>query len=201
MKGNLSKNIFYAVLVLSFATGVFFKQFGIFTYQPFLLVSFCGTIGLLLDYAWRIRKSWWALVPFLTGLEFFGDLASAAGLRESAFWVYLVSASLFPVYGYLFMWKGAQLWKEDRPVSWKFIVLGVLSTSLVAWEIATYFPHQIENTHIGFRVMYLSVFAWLLFIDYTVDFSNRPQLEIEKQILRVSLLIMATFYFVRFVFK
>ena len=40
-----------------------------------------------------------------------------------------------------------------------------------------------------------------LFVDMTVDFSKRTEMKIEKQILRLSLLVMTAWYFVRFVFK
>ena len=201
MDSKASRIVFYAVLILSFLLGVFFKQFDIFVYKPFVLAAFCGTIGLLWDYAWRIRKSWWALVPFLTAAEFMGDLLIAAGFKEAAFWVYLLSATLFPVYGILFVRRGMQLWPTDRPVAWKFMGLGLLSSSLFSWEVATYFPKDFDYSHIWFRVLYLLVFAWLLFVDMTVDFSKRTEMKIEKQILRLSLLVMTAWYFVRFVFK
>ena len=203
MSPKTSRNLFYGFLVLCFLLGVFFKQFDLFypTHLFLALIAFSGAIGLLWEYAWKIRKSRWALVPFLVALEFFGDVLQNAGLWDFSFYIYLISMLVFPVYGGLFIHRGTQLFGGDRGLGVKFIVLGVLATSLLSWEIATYFPDQIDSSHIWFRALFLAVFAWLLVIDFTTDFSKRPEMKIERDILRMSLLVMSAWYFVRFVFK
>lgn len=203
MNPAVSRNIFYGFLTLCFLLGVFFKQFDLFypTHMFLAAIAFSGVVGLLWEYAWKIRKSVWALIPFLTAMEFFGDLVYNADLKVVAFYIYMLSMMLFPVYGVLFFKRGMELWQSDRRLSWELMVLGVLAVLPLSWEIATYFPEQIQSSHLGFRVLFLAVMAWLLVIDFTIDFRKRPEMVIERQILRVSLLVMSAWFFARFVFK
>jgi hypothetical protein len=203
---NLIRIFFYILLAVCFGLATFFNQFGIFPDVPILTklmgaIAFCGTIGLLSDYAYRIQHSWMWLIPALAATEFFGDLVYKAGWWDIAKVIYTVSALLWPVYGILFLLKGRQLLRNDGGLGIKFIVLGILATAVVGWEYATYLPQQYDYSHWGWRVLYLSIFAWLLVIDWTTDFSKRPQLKIEQQIMRVSLLLIAVWYFLRFIFK
>ncbi|HHG83507.1 MAG TPA: hypothetical protein ENJ82_02060 [Bacteroidetes bacterium] len=202
----MNRTFVYLALIICFLSGVFIKQFSLLYAYPFVhpllvAIAFCGAIGLLLDYTARIRTSAWALVPALLALEMTGDLISGANFRDIAFWFYIPGALLFVVYAALFIRRGIQLQSKDRSLGLKLIVLGLLSGPIVLWEYATYFPATYQTSHIGFRILYLAVFAWLLFIDFSTDFALRPQLKIEKQILRLSLLVIAGMYFVRFVFK
>ena len=197
--------VFYSLLGICFALAVFFNQFGILHDKPLVvkllgLVAFCGTMGLLMDYAFRIKFTWFWLIPALTALEFMGDAVLKFDVRY-AFWIYQVSAFLWPAYGILFMIRGSQLLPTDRGLGIKFIVLGLLSASIIGWEYTTLFPQQYDYSHWGWRSLYLGVFAWLLFIDFTTDFKKRPEMKVEKQILRLSLLMIAVWYFVRFIFK
>jgi hypothetical protein len=197
---------FYIFLGLCFGLAAFFNQFGIFHDQPIVTkllgaIAFCGTIGLLADYANRIRYTWFWLIPALAAVEFFGDLIYKAGWWDIARIIYMVSAMLWPVYGMLFIVKGAQLWRTDRSVGMKFIVLGFLASAVLGWEYVTAFPEEYDYSHWGWRSLYLAIFAWLLFIDWTTDFSKRPHLKVQMQIIRVSLLLIAVWYFVRFIFK
>lgn len=197
----MSRSLFYIFLILCFLLGVFFKQFDLFYPKPFVVVAFCGAIGLLAEYASRIRDSWFWLVPALLASELIGDLIYNAQFPGIAFWLYIPGALLFPVYGILFIRSGLALRKSDRGVAIKFIVLGILAFSLVSWEYVTYYPESFDPHHLVFQVMYLATFAWLLLIDYTTDFSKRPHLKIERQILRLSLMVIAAMIFIRFVFK
>jgi hypothetical protein len=197
--------VFYAFLGICFALAVFFNQFGILHGTPLVvkmlgLVAYCGTMGLLMDYAYRIKQSWFWLIPALTALEFMGD----AVLKFDTFFafiIYQVSALLWPVFGALFIVRGAKLLKTDKGLGIKLIILGVLASAILGWEYATLYPRYYDPSHWGWRSLYLAVFAWLLVIDFTTDFSKRPEMKIEKQILRLSLLMIAVWYFVRFIFK
>jgi hypothetical protein len=197
--------VFYSFLGICFALAVFFNQFGILHGTPIVvkllgLVAFCGTMGLLMDYAYRIKHSWLWLIPALTALEFLGDAVLKFDVRF-AFYIYQVSALLWPVYGVLFVVRGSKLLGTDRGLGIKFIVLGILAAGIIGWEYTTLFPQKYDYSHWGWRFLYLATFAWLLFIDYTTDFSKRPDMKIEKQIMRLSLLLIAVWYFVRFIFK
>jgi hypothetical protein len=203
MSPAVSRNIFYGFLAACFLLGVFFKQFDLFspTHLVLAAISFSGVVGLLWEYAWNIRKSIWALIPLLAATEFFGDLVYNADLKDFAFYIYAISMFIFPVYGVLFVKRGLELWHSDRRIGWEFVVLGLLAFPPFTWEIATFFPTQIQSSHLGFRILFLLVIAWLLVIDFTIDFSKRPQLVIERQIVRISLWIMCAWFFARFVFK
>lgn len=197
---------FYVALALCFGLAAFFNQYGIFPASnpiPRILaaIAFCGTIGMLADYAYRIKASWFWLIPGLAAMEFFGDLVYKAGWWDIAKGIYTVSAFLWPVYGTLFIIKGAQIIKTDRSLGIKFIVLGFMTAAVLGWEFVTYFPLEFNQSHWAWRSLYLGIFGWLLLIDWTTDFSKRPQLKIEMQILRVSMLLIAVWYFVRFIFK
>lgn len=197
---------FYIFLGLSFGLAAFFNQFGIFSANspiPKVLaaIAFCGTIGLLSDYAYRIKHSPFWLIPAFTALEFFGDLVYKAGWWDIAKVIYTISLFLWPIYGFLYILRGGQLLRTDRGLGIKLMVLGLLAAPVVGWEYVTYFPLQYDYSHWGWRILYLAIFAWLLFIDWTTDFRKRPQLKVEAQIIHVSLLMVAVWYFVRFVFK
>jgi hypothetical protein len=198
---------FYIFLGLCFGLAAFFNQFGIFHDLPIITkvlgaIAFCGIIGLLADYAQRIRHTWFWLIPGLAAVEFFGDLVYKAGWWDIAFVIYQVSAALWPVYGALFVSKGVELMRSgDRGVGFKFMVLGVLAAAVTGWEYVTLFPQEYDYSHWGWRALYLGIFAWLLVIDWTTDFSKRPALRVQQQIVRVSLLLIAVWYFVRFIFK
>jgi hypothetical protein len=196
---------FYVFLGVCFALAVFFNQFGIMHDKPLVvkmlgLIAFCGTMGLLMDYAYTIKHSWFWLIPGLTALEFLGDAVLKFDVLF-AFYIYQVSALLWPVYGILFIIRGGRLLGTDRSLGIKFIILGILASAVVGWEFTTLFPQQYDYSHWGWRSLYLGVFAWLLVIDYTTDFSKRPEMKIERQIMRMSLLLIAVWYFVRFIFK
>lgn len=196
---------FYFFLGICYALAVFFNQFGILHETPIVvkmlgLIAFCGVMGLLMDYAYRIKHTWLWLIPALTALEFMGDAVFKFDFRI-AFYIYQVSALLWPVYGALFLLKGGGILKTDRALGIKFIVLGMMVTAIVGWEYATLFPSEYDSSHWGWRSLYLAVFAWLLVIDWTTDFSKRPTMKVEKDILRLSLLMIAVWYFVRFIFK
>jgi hypothetical protein len=202
----MTRNTLYIILIACFAAGAFIKQFTLLPDKPWVpallaAVAFCGAIGLLADYAWRISKSLWMLVPALLASEIMGDLINNAGFRDLAFWLYIPGALVFLVYGLLYLRSGLRLLKTDRGVGLKFMVLGLLTLPITAWEYVTYYPKEYDYSHIGWRVLYLTVFLWLLVVDFTTDFSRRTELVIERQILRVSLLVIAAMYFVRFVFK
>ncbi len=203
MSPAASRKIMYGFLTLSFLLGVFFKQFDLFYPAHLFLaaISFAGVVGLLWEYAWTIRKSIWALIPFLTAMEFFGDLVYNADLKPAAFYIYLLSMMIFPVYGVLFFRRGMQLLKTDKVFGYELLVLGVLAVLPLSWEVASQFPKDINSSHLWFRVMFLAIIAWLLVIDFSIDFSKRPEMKIEKQILRVSVLVMCAWFFARFVFK
>jgi hypothetical protein len=197
--------VFYVFLGVCFALAVFFNQFGILHETPLIvkllgLIAYCGTMGLLMDYAYRIKHTWLWLIPALTALEFMGDAVLKFDVRF-AFYIYQASALLWPVYGALFVIKGAKLLSTDRGLGIKLIVLGCLATAVIGWEFTTLFPQEYDPSHWGWRSLYLSVFAWLLVIDFTTDFSKRPTMKVERQILRLSLLMIAVWYFVRFIFK
>ena len=94
--------LFYIFLGLCFALAAFFNQFGILHDYPIVTkllgaISFCGVIGLLGDYAFRIKDSWFWLIPALTALEFAGDLVYKAGFFAPASYIYGVSALLWAV--------------------------------------------------------------------------------------------------------
>lgn len=203
MNPAVSRNIFYGFLATCFLLGVFFKQFDLFHPAHMFLaaIAFSGVVGLLWEYAWNIRKQVWALIPFLAAMEFFGDLVYNADLKAVAFYIYLLSMLIFPVYGVLFFRRGMTLLRTDRLLGVELLVLGVLAVLPLSWEVATYFPHDIQSSHLGFRVLFLALLGWLLVIDFTVDFSKRPDMKVERQILRVSVLILSAWFFARFVFK
>jgi hypothetical protein len=195
----------YVFLVACFAAGAFVKQFTLFPDKPWIpallvAIAFCGAIGLLADYAWRIKDSLWMLVPSLLAAEVIGDLINNAGFRSIAYWLYIPGALLFLVYGFLFLRSGIRILKKDRNLGLKLIVLGLLTLPITGWEYVTYFPNDYNSSDNGWRLLYLAVFLWLLIIDFTTDFSRRSELVIERQILRISLLVIAAMYFVRFVF-
>lgn len=193
--------IIYILLILSFGIGAYLKQFGgALPHEPFAIFAFCGTFGLLLDYAWRIRKTWETLIPLLLACEVLGDLLYNGQFRQIAFYVYLPGALLFPVYGILFFRKGVLINQHHPSLSWKLIILGVLSTTLFSWEVATYFPAKLNPHAPLLRVLFLITFAFLLFIDFSTRFPQNA-LKQEKQILRVSLVVISIMYFVKFVFK
>lgn len=202
----MSRNLLYIALILCFAAGIFIKQFSLLYEYPavhplLVAIAFCGAIGLLLDYTYRIRNSLWAIVPGLLAVEMIGDLITGANFRDIAFWFYIPGAFLFLAYAALFIRAGVQQLKTDRGLGIRFVILGLLTAPITLWEYATYFPNQYDTSHLGFRIAYLAVFAWLLVIDFSTDFSKRPALKIERQILRISLLVIAVMYFVRFIFK
>lgn len=188
--------LFYFFLGLCFATAAFFNQFGILHDYPIVTkllaaISFCGTIGMLADYAFRIKHSWFWLIPALTAVEFAGDLVYKAGFFIPASYIYGLSALLWPVYGILFIGRGIELIRSDRGLGIRFIILGILSSAVLGWEVITYYPNDFLVSHWAWRSLYLAIFAWLLVIDYTTDFSKRPEMKVEKQILRVSMIMIA----------
>lgn len=201
----MNRNTLYVILGMCFAAGAFVKQFTLFPDKPWIpallvAIAFCGAIGLLADYAWRIKNSLWMLVPSLLATEIIGDLINNAGFRSLSFWLYIPAAFLFVVYGLLFLRSGVRMMKKDRNLGLKFVVLGLLTMPISAWEYITYYPTLYDASHLGWRILYMSVFLWLLVIDFSTRFSKWPELLIEKQILRLSLLVIASMYFVRFVF-
>lgn len=201
----MNRNTLYVILGACFAAGAFVKQFTLFPDKPWVpallvAIAFCGAIGLLADYAWRIKDSLWMLVPSLLCMEIVGDLINNAGFRDLSFWLYIPAAFLFLVYGLLFLRSGLRLIKKDRSLGLKFAVLGLLTVPISVWEYVTYYPGLYDSSHILWRILYLAVFLWLLLIDFSTKFSKWPELLIQKQILRLSLLVIAGMYFVRFVF-
>lgn len=210
--------LFYLVLIVCFCLGAYFKQFGIFYKQPWLVsglvaISFAGAIGLLLDYASRIKKSLWALVPFLLAVEVMGDLLYNAQLRDFSYYVYFGGMMLYPIYGLLFIRKGVQLLngqskslipgfeRADKFLALKFLLLGILAISMLTWEYATYHSRTINTSGMLFKGIYMGVFLWLLVIDFSTQRLDERGFKIEREILNNSLLVIAIMYFVRFVFK
>lgn len=210
----MARNLFYIFLVLCFCLGAFFKQFDLFYPKPFVVIAFSGAIGLLIDYALRIKNSLWVLVPALLATEILGDLIFNAQLYKVSFYIYLVGLLLYPVYGLLFIRQGIRIrqgkigletepgWKErNRNLSWKFIILGLCSISMTMWEYATYFPVKYNTADIVFKITYLATFAWLLFMDITTRDLEKRGFKTERQILTLSLMVIAIMYFTRFIFK
>jgi len=62
-------------------------------------------------------------------------------------------------------------------------------------------PESFNYFHIGWRILYLAVFAWLLFIDLTTNFRKFPSLRYEGEIVHVSHVVIAFIYFDRFIFQ
>lgn len=212
------RTLFYLFLVVCFGLGAYFKQFGIFYEYPWIVsglvaIAFAGAIGLLMDYAAKIKHSLWALVPALLAMEVMGDLLYNAQLRDFSYYVYFGGMMLYPIYGLLFIRKGVQLVsgkaqsdltgyeKRDKQLGWKFMVLGLLTISMLSWEYATYHPRSINTAGMLFKGIYMGVFFWLLYIDYSSKDLPERGFKIEKEILNQSLLVIAIMYFVRFVFK
>lgn len=199
--GTMKREFFYIFLVICFCLGAFFKQFDLFYPKPFVLVAFCGAIGLLIDYAWRIRRNLFWIVPAFLACELIGDLINAAGFREAAKIPYIPGALVFMAFGVLFIRSGLKQLPREKGLAAKFVMLGLVAISLTLHEAVTYFPQDYDPSNILFRGLYLLCFACLIFVDVTTDFSKFPQLKVEKQILRVSLIVIAVMYFVRFIFK
>lgn len=202
MTARTRRTLFHVLLLLCFLTGVYFKQFDIWHAEPFALIAFAGTIGILVDYAVRIRKAsilW--LIPALLATELIATLTSKAGLPAIADVLYVPGGLLFLVYGILFVRSGLQNRKAGQGISFKLIGLGVMTAAITAWEVITYFPYEFDKSHLGWRILYLAVFAWLLMIDLSTNFRDKPELKYEKDILRLSLLVIAAMYFDRFIFQ
>jgi hypothetical protein len=205
-QNNTWRILFYVFLALCFLLAAFFNQFGIFYDYSMVVkllaaIAFCGVIGLLVDFAFRIGKTWFWPIPVLTAAEFAGDLIFKAGFWDLAKYTYTLSAMLWPVFGILFIIKGIKIFKQEKWLGFKFIWLGIMASAVIGWEYVTYFPEEYDKSHWAWRTLYLAIFMWLLVIDFTTDFSKRPEMKAEKQILRVSLLLIATWYFTRFIFK
>lgn len=196
------RTLFHLLLTLSFFIGIYFKQYSIFYPEPFVFLAFAGVLAILGDYAWRIRKEsiMW-LIPTLLGIELLGTLVSKAGLQDIATPLYVLGASLFLVYGILFIRKGILSRGEQQGLSWKFIILGLLIMPISGWELITYFPQDFEKSLLSWRILYLVGFAWLIFIDLTTNLKDKPGFKVERVILRYSLLVMAGMYFDRFIFQ
>lgn len=199
---RLSRTLLHVVLLLSFLTGVVFKQFDIWYSEPFVLVAFVGALAILVDYTLKIRKQsiMW-LIPAFVSIELLGILMSKAGFSQVAYYLYMPGALTFLVYGILFIRSGIVNRKLGQGVSWKFVVLGILAGSLTGWEAITYAPDDYNYFHIGWRALYLGVFAWVLLVDLTVRFRQLPSLKVEGEIIRVSNLLIAWMYFDRFIFQ
>jgi|GEM_PF-2802249 len=196
------RTIFHLVLTASFFIGIYFKQYSIFYPEPFVFLAFAGVLAILGDYAWRIRnESIMWLIPTLLGIELLGTLVSKAGLADIAFVLYILGATLFLVYGVLFIRRGILSRGVGQGIPWKFIVLGLLIIPISGWELITYFPQEYEKSLLPWRILYLSGFAWLIFIDLTTQFKDKPGFKIEKDILRYSMLVLAGMYFDRFIFQ
>jgi len=191
---------FYIFLILCFCLGAFFKQFDLFYPKPFVALAFAGATGLLVDYAWRIRHTVYWIIPALLACEVTGDLIYNANFRSIAWWLYIPGALVFVAYGILFFRKGILILKEHPRTSTKFMVLGLLSSSLISWEYATYHYLEINTSALIFKILFLATFAWLLFIDFTTQ-PAKSGMKVEQQILRVSLLVISAMYFTRFIFK
>lgn len=202
MTPQVRRTVFHLLLLICFLLGVVFKQFSIFYPEPFVLIAFAGTIGILVDYAVKISKEsilW--LIPALLATELIATLTSKAGLPSIASVLYVPGALLFLVYGILFIRSGIRNRKADPGIPIKFTVLGLLTSGITGWEAITYFPYDYDWSHIGWRILYLSVFGWLIFIDLSTKWADKPQLKYEKDILRLSQLVIAAMYFDRFIFQ
>lgn len=196
------RTLFHLFLLISFGLGFYFKQYDVFYPEPFALVAFCGVLGILIDYISKIRKAsilW--LIPALFGAELLGVLISKAGFPMVANILYVPGGLLFLIYGVLFIWRGIQHKNEGQKITFKFVVLGLLIIPITAWEVITYFPEQFEKSLLPWRILYLAGFTWMILIDLTTNFNDKPEMKVEKDILRYSMLVMAGMYFDRFIFQ
>lgn len=196
------RTFFHLFLTLSFFTGIYFKQFDIFYPEPFVFLAFAGVLGILIDYTWKIRKesNLW-LIPALFACELLGVLVSKAGFSLAANILYVPGGMLFAVYGILFIMKGIKYKERKQKLTLKFVILGLLIIPLSVWELITYFPENFEKSLLLWRIVYLVGFAWLIIIDLTTNLNDKPQMKVEKDILRYSMLVLAGMYFDRFIFQ
>ncbi len=202
LSNQATRTLFHLGLVLSFLTGVVFKQFDIWHSLPFVFIAFAGALSILIEYTLRIRKEsilW--LIPAFLSVELLATIVSKAGLPDIAFVLYIPGALTFLVYGVLFIRAGIVKRNEGKGIMVKFLGLGILAGGLSAWEAITYAPDRFNYFHIGWRTLFLVVFAWLLLVDMTTNFRKYPRLKIEGEIVRISLLVIAWMYFDRFIFQ
>lgn len=198
-----SRYLFAGLLLFLFCLGLFFKQFDLFHYSSFVAVAFCGAVGLLVDYAWRIRHSIYAFIPLLLAFEIFGDLMRNGGIMFLQKEVYLIGAALYPAYFVIFTIQGLRnMQHRDRLfLGLKFVVLGLLSSGLIFYEYITYYPEVYNRAAPIFKLDFMAIFGWLLFIDWTTNWKKYPTLDIPKEITRWSTFVIAALYFIRIIFK
>lgn len=196
------RTLYHLFLATCFGLGVYFNQYDVFYPEPFILMAFAGAIGILVEYALRVRSEspMW-VIPALLAVELTASLVSKAGFSGLAFALYIPGALLFLVYGILFIRSAIRNRSAGMGIFPKFLVLGISSAFISAWELVTYFPFTFDKSHLGWRILYLFVMAWLLLVDFTTRLDQLPGMKVEKQILRISLLVISAMYFERFIFQ
>lgn len=199
-----SREWFALLMGLSYMLGLFFKQFSIFYYQPFMLMAFCGSAALLVDYGLQIRKHIFFPIPLMLACEIAGDLSRGMGFPlalKVAVVLYAMGALLYPVGGLLMIIQGIRLGGQYPDFRWKLPILGVLAAGLGYYEYATYYPDVYNLTAPVFKFNFLFLLFWLLFIDFSTPFHKRPELKIERQVLHYATFVVALTYFIRVIFK
>jgi hypothetical protein len=203
---SVGKVAFYMVIIACYVSAILLRKAGYFYDTPVVLfllagVAYSGIIGLLGDYAWRIRKTRWVFIPVLLLFEVLSELVYTAQFRDVAFYLSLPGALLYPVYGLLFLTSGFKLIKSKEPkLGLAFVVLGVLAASLVAWEYISLFPEDYSKSALPWRILYLANFGWLLFIEFAFPKLREKGYTIESGILSISLVAVSLMYLFRFLF-
>ncbi|MCB9234969.1 MAG: hypothetical protein H6581_25165 [Bacteroidia bacterium] len=192
------KLLFYASLVLFLGLGIFIKLYNLTYWEPFVALSFCGTMGLLLDFAWRNRKSLYAIPAVLLCAELLGIIFKNLSRRDVAAILFNLSSAVYPLVGLLFLAKAGKVWSQYRSAAWKLAVLGFLCILGAVWEYRMYLPEAAFGW-IRYNLIYLGIFAMLLLIDFTEKLDTKG-MAFEQGILRVGLLVITVKYFMDFVF-
>ena len=201
---SIGRIAFYTVILVCYVSAILLRKAGYFYENPVVLfmlagVAYAGIIGLLGDYAWRIRKTRWVAIPIFLLFEVLSELVYTAQFRDIAFLLSLPGALLYPVYGIMFLTAGVGIARKgERRLGLSFVVLGLLVTSLFGWEYVTLYPEDYSKSALIWRILYLSTFGWLLFLEFAFPRLREQGRKVEGEILSISLVVVSIMYLFRF---
>jgi hypothetical protein len=206
-KARWKKILLYMFLFLCFSWAAFVKQFSLFLpytwtiVSVFMLISFGGTIGLLLDAAWRLKPSPWAILPVLVSALVLGDMFYNAQLHGLEFYSYILGSLLYPVFGLLTVLTSFKAWiRGYKFLFLLLLLLGLSSFTLLWYPYIEFFSVLYNSSNVFIRVSFLTTFALVLLVDIFGKLEQKG-FRIEAKIMQNALLVISVLYFVRFIFK
>ena len=175
------------------------KLFGMIDFIPVSGLSFSLTIGLLIDFALRIKPNLYAIPPVLLSLKLASILLNYVGPRWLAALMSNSGSLFWPITGMLFIRSTLAMGKSESLITRVSMVgCGLFLLLTVLPEYSIYFPGIFPTWM--FMGIFLGIFFFLLLADFSGFRNIQQSFRIENGYIQWGMLVVSVKFFGDYVF-